>query len=94
MDADAVVGLYQLIEGKAQSIFFPKVVAIGVIPAWRGRRVASALLGHALHLFQAEGLQQAALEVDTQNPSGALGLYEKHGFKAVRETIHFIKRLN
>lgn len=70
------------------------VEAIGVIPAWRGRGIASALLSHALHLFQAEGLGRAALDVDAQNPTGALRLYEKHGFEVARETIHFVKKLN
>jgi mycothiol synthase len=69
------------------------VEAIGVIPAWRGRGVASALLVHSLRLFQAEGLARAALDVDAQNPTGALRLYEKHGFEVARETIHFGKPL-
>jgi ribosomal protein S18 acetylase RimI-like enzyme len=66
------------------------IEAIGVIPAWRGRGVASALLVKSLQLFQAEGLPRAALDVDAQNPTGALSLYEKHGFQ-IAESIHFVK---
>ena len=98
MDADSIVGFcinwVEKNEEGDRSSQEGWVEAIGVIPAWRGKWVASALLGHTLQLFQAEGLQQAALEVDAQNPTGALRLYEKHGFKAVRETIHFVKKLN
>jgi ribosomal protein S18 acetylase RimI-like enzyme len=51
------------------------------------------MLTQALALFRAEGLERAALDVDTQNPTGALRLYEKHGFEVVKETIHFTKSL-
>lgn len=70
------------------------IEAIGVIPDWRGRGVASALLVKSLQLFQNEGLPLAALDVDAENPTGALRLYEKHGFAIARETIHFVKMLN
>lgn len=70
------------------------VEAIGVVPEWRGFGIASALLTHSLHLFKNEGLSQAALDVDAQNPTGALRLYEKYGFKVAKENIHFIKKLN
>jgi ribosomal protein S18 acetylase RimI-like enzyme len=67
--------------------------ALGVIPAWRGRGLAKALLAHSLSLFHQAGLEQAALDVDAENPSGALRLYQKLGFAAVKEEIHFIKKL-
>lgn len=70
------------------------VEAIGVVPAWRGRGVASALLAHSLRLFQAEGLARAGLDVDAENPSGAVRLYQKHGFDIARETIHYGKWLS
>jgi ribosomal protein S18 acetylase RimI-like enzyme len=70
------------------------VEAIGVLPAWRGRGIASALLAHSLRLFQAEGLPLAGLDVDAENPTGAVRLYQKHGFQIARETIHFGKPLD
>jgi mycothiol synthase len=69
------------------------VEAIGVLPDWRGRGIASALLAHSLRLFQAEGLPRAGLDVDAENPSGAVRLYQKHGFEIARETIHFGKHV-
>jgi mycothiol synthase len=69
------------------------IEAIGVLPAWRQRGLASALLAQALNLFKVEGLTQAALDVDTQNPTGALRLYEKLGFKVAKETISYVKQL-
>jgi mycothiol synthase len=70
------------------------IEAIGVVPAWRGRGLASALMAKSLNLFQAENLERAGLDVDTQNPSGALRLYQKHGFDVAREEIHFVKHLS
>ena len=53
---------------------------IGTRRPWRGRGVASALLTRALVVYAAAGHQRAALGVDTGNPTGALGLYERAGF--------------
>ncbi len=69
------------------------VEAVGVIQGWRERGVASALLANSLQQFKAEGLEYASLDVDAENPTGALRLYEKHGFAIARETVHFVKEL-
>jgi GNAT superfamily N-acetyltransferase len=47
---------------------------------WRGRGIASALIGRNLRLLRERGMTEAALAVDTENPSGALRLYERLGF--------------
>jgi len=69
------------------------IEAVGVIPERRGIGIASALLSHSMDEFKASGLEQAALDVDTQNPTGALRLYEKLGFIAVKRMIAFTKTL-
>ena len=48
--------------------------------AWRRRGLAKALIVRAFHLLRERGLDTAALGVDADNPSGALGLYESVGF--------------
>jgi mycothiol synthase len=48
--------------------------------AWRRRGLAGALIGRSLSLLRARGMTSAALGVDADNPSGALGLYETAGF--------------
>ena len=48
---------------------------------WRGRGIASALIARNLHELKRRGMTEAALSVDADNPSGALRLYEKHGFR-------------
>ncbi len=47
---------------------------------WRRRGVASALITRSLELLRERGMSSAALGVDAENPSGALGLYERMGF--------------
>jgi mycothiol synthase len=48
--------------------------------AWRRRGLARVLIGRSLHLLRDRGMTSAALDVDGDNPSGALGLYEGAGF--------------
>ena len=49
--------------------------------AWRRRGLASALIVRSLHLLRERGMTSAALGVDADNPTGALGLYEEAGFR-------------
>ena len=48
---------------------------------WRGRGLARALIGRSLELLRDRGMTSAALGVDADNPTGALGLYEAAGFR-------------
>ena len=48
--------------------------------AWRKRGIGGALIDRSFHLFAERGMDTAALGVDADNPSGALRLYESHGF--------------
>jgi len=55
--------------------------AIFVRKTHRHKGLASALIARSLDVLKAEGVSHAALTVDTDNPSGALKLYEKMGFR-------------
>lgn len=57
--------------------------SLGTLRAWRGRGVATALMQHAFVAFEQAGLSHAALGVDSENPTGARGLYERIGFVSV-----------
>ncbi len=56
---------------------------VGTVPEHRGRGLASGLLAHVLHLARGAGYDTASLNVDTANPTGALGIYERAGFEQV-----------
>lgn len=59
---------------------------LGARRAYRGRRIAVALLAQAMRAFAADGMQYASLDVDTENPSGAHGLYASLGYEKVHGT--------
>lgn len=67
--------------------------SIGVIRSWRKRGVARALIARSLQAQKAIGMNESALGVDSQNPSGADRLYEQCGFQVVRRNIVFSKPL-
>jgi ribosomal protein S18 acetylase RimI-like enzyme len=60
---------------------------LGVRRPWRGRGIAKVLLDHSAAAFAAEGLDFATLDVDAENPSGALGLYESQGYRRVKTRV-------
>jgi ribosomal-protein-alanine N-acetyltransferase len=53
---------------------------IAVAPAWRGRRLGSALLGAVLDRARGLGATRATLEVRSSN-TAALALYARFGFR-------------
>jgi ribosomal protein S18 acetylase RimI-like enzyme len=56
------------------------VELVGVRRAWRGRSIAPALLARTLAASKAAGLERVVLDVDTENPTGAVGIYTGLGF--------------
>jgi mycothiol synthase len=64
---------------------------IGTLREWRGRGVASALMAHVMQLMREAGMQDAMLDVDSENQSGAVGLYERLGFRPDRRSIRWAK---
>jgi ribosomal protein S18 acetylase RimI-like enzyme len=60
---------------------------LGVRRPWRRRGVATALLVRSMEAFRAAGLEAATLGVDAENPTGALGVYERVGFRPIRRSV-------
>jgi ribosomal protein S18 acetylase RimI-like enzyme len=63
------------------------VRSLGVKRAWRGKGVASALLENSFNAFIDVGLTDSMLGVDTENPTGAFGLYEGLGYEVLHGTV-------
>jgi mycothiol synthase len=59
------------------------IALVGVVSRWRRRGVAPALLAASLLASRDAGLERAVLDVDSESPTGALGLYTGMGFAAV-----------
>jgi ribosomal protein S18 acetylase RimI-like enzyme len=55
------------------------VGAIGVRPAWRGKGLGKALLQRTFAEFWRRGTARVTLDVDAQNATGAVRLYERVG---------------
>jgi mycothiol synthase len=89
---DAVVGYSLVYEHEADTaatgVREAYLGQIGVLPAARGRGIGSAVIAASLHASAADGLDRAGLQVDCDNTTGALGLYEGLGFTTHRrETV-------
>lgn len=54
--------------------------SLGTLRSHRNRGIASALVVRSLHEFEAAGFDHAMLAVDSENPTGAYGIYEGLGF--------------
>jgi GNAT superfamily N-acetyltransferase len=63
------------------------IVELGVVPAWRGRGLATALLRAAFQRFAGLGVQRVGLEVDDVTLDGALRLYQRAGMEVVHHTV-------
>lgn len=64
---------------------------VGTVPAHRGRGLATLLLAEVLRRAAEAGYVTASLNVDTANPTGALGIYERAGFRCLyRQDSHHL----
>lgn len=61
---------------------------------WRGRGVASALIAASLRQLAERGFDEAALGVDLDNPTGALGVYERLGYAVVLREAQYHRRVS
>jgi mycothiol synthase len=66
---------------------------VSVRRPWRRRGLASALIADSMHALRGAGMDEAALGVDAENPSGALQVYEHLGFRRVRTGVSYQKAM-
>jgi ribosomal protein S18 acetylase RimI-like enzyme len=66
-------------EGDGRELY---IALVGTARAGRKRGIASALLSHALREGLAAGYGNSTLGVDADSPTGAVGLYERLGYRA------------
>jgi ribosomal protein S18 acetylase RimI-like enzyme len=70
------------------------VCAIAVVPSRRGHGIGSELLDALVGLAREQGYQGLSLSV-ADDDSGAMRVFEKHGFEKVEQTDHsWTMRLN
>jgi mycothiol synthase len=66
---------------------------VSVRRPWRRRGLASALIAASMRALRDVGMTEAALGVDAENPSGALGVYEALGFRRTRTGVAYRKAM-
>ena len=66
------------------------VSKLGTVPAHRRRGLGGALLRIAMHRYQESGFDTSSLDVDSENPTGALGIYEKAGFRTTTRWTNYL----
>ena len=59
----------------------------------RKKSVGKSLITHALAAYTRDGLTHGALDVDTENPTGAYGLYTAVGFSTFRGKVTYERKV-
>jgi ribosomal protein S18 acetylase RimI-like enzyme len=91
--AGYLISTFKEAEAKADGTNDLHLSVIGTRGAYRGRGIASALIAHVVRASREQGFEGADLTVDAENPTGALGVYERSGFACVRKSTHYAKTL-
>jgi len=96
-DGDQVAGVaINVIDERENAVYGRQrgyVADLSVRRPWRGRGLGRALLVRSLARLRDRGMTEVALGVDTENPTGALRLYESVGFRPVQRSAVWRKPL-
>lgn len=96
-DGDEVAGSVQnYIDPEENETFGRKrghTERVFVIPSWRGKGVAKALLARSLRLLKEKGMTEATLDTEEANVHEAYKVYQKMGFQTVTQFSFFEKQL-
>ncbi|GAA3706288.1 GNAT family N-acetyltransferase [Zhihengliuella alba] len=65
------------------------VALVGTRRRARGRGLASTLLTDVVRQAKAAGYERIELGVDSDSPTGAVGLYERIGFRPIRRSVEY-----
>ena len=67
------------------------VGTVGTLPSHRRRGIAGALVAQVLQGAVDQGYATASLTVDAANPTGALGVYDRAGFRLRRREVTYLR---
>jgi mycothiol synthase len=70
-----------------------RISSVGVLKAYRKRGIGTRLMLHGLEILKAKGMTRAILHVDDYNPTKALTLYEKVGFRVKKKDFTYERKL-
>jgi mycothiol synthase len=97
-DGDQVVGMVRNYINPVENETFHRkrgyTENISVRRPWRRQGVARALLTQSIQMFIEMGMDETSLGVDTENPNGALNLYQSVGYQEARRFYTYRKPLD
>ena len=92
--AGAVINMIDHEENRKYGRNWGYALSIFVRKPYRNRGLAGALLARSLAVLKEQGVDVATLVVDSENPSGALRLYERMGFSEFDHYVRYRKPLD
>lgn len=78
---------------KEKSMKWGWILDIGVLKPYRRKGIGTSLMLHSMQSLKSYGMEDALLYVDDMNPTNAIKLYEKLGFRVVRKNTVYQLRL-
>lgn len=66
---------------------------IAVHPRYQGFGIGKALLHEVMKRMKTKNVEEVRLSVDQNNPTAAIHLYEKTGFRLDRSIIHYMRKI-
>ena len=90
LDGDAIAAYVLAYDDGIGSHYIGKV---GTRRPWRRRGLAAALMSQTIEAAGSDGKTLASLGVDSENATGALGVYERLGFAARQRFVIYRKAL-
>jgi mycothiol synthase len=98
LDAKKMVGLCLCTVGEGRAGLLGRrdgtIDSFCVLPEYRRRGLGLALLLTSLRAFKRAGLESATLDADTENPTEAVRLYERAGFREAWRWVTYGKEMN
>lgn len=70
------------------------IMTIGVLKPLRRRGIGAALMLRGMEFLKTKGMTEVELGVDDTNPTRAIELYKKVGFKSTRKELIYLRKLD
>lgn len=69
------------------------IMDIGVLKLKRNRGIGTALMQHGMEFLKSKGMTDVELGVDDTNPTSAIELYKKVGFKVAYTDLAYLRKI-
>lgn len=69
------------------------IATIGVLKPHRRKGIGTSLILRGMDYLKSRGITEVELGVDDKNPTKAIKLYEKAGFKVIRKDLTYLKEI-